>query len=195
MVMHTKVYTTALTILTGIVLLTGLPTQVHAATLEAGTAASMTVDERIVAKTDTRVTKLTSYLEARNSPLTPYAGFFISEADRLGLDWKLVVAISGVESTFGRFIPANSFNGWGWGIFTGKQDGIHFSSWADGITTVSEGLRYNYVNKGAVSVEQMGRIYAASPTWASKVRFFMNQIDQWEEKTTSTDSTLSMLTL
>ena len=102
---------------------------------------------------------------------------FVAEADRLGLDWKLVAAIAGVESTFGHRVPRNSYNAWGWGIFTGKQDGIHFATWADGITTVSEGLKNRYVNRGAKTIEQIGRIYAASPTWSRKVNFFLAKIE------------------
>ncbi|MEK7074038.1 MAG: hypothetical protein AAB960_01775 [Patescibacteria group bacterium] len=129
---------------------------------------------------DERVVRLKIYLETHNSPLADSAGHFVSEADRLGLDWKLVAAIAGVESTFGKHIPANSYNGWGWGVFTGMSDGIHFVSWNDGITKVSEGLRYRYVDKGAGSVEQIGRIYAASPVWSAKVQFFLQKIEKFE---------------
>jgi hypothetical protein len=128
---------------------------------------------------DARVAKLRAYLETHASPLADEAEHFVAEADRLGLDWKLVAAIAGVESTFGKFIPRNSYNGWGWGIFTGASDGIHFKDWRDGITTVSEGLRYRYIDKGATSIEQIGRIYAASPAWSTKVRFFLTQIEDY----------------
>lgn len=128
---------------------------------------------------DPRITKLQNYLEMHASPLADEAGHFVTEADRLGLDWKLVAAIAGVESTFGKHVPRNSYNGWGWGIFTGASDGIHFASWKDGITTVSEGLKYKYIDKGATSVEQIGRIYAASPAWSYKVRFFLEKIEDY----------------
>ena len=128
---------------------------------------------------DSRVTKLKLYLETHDSPLADEAEHFVTEADRLGLNWKLVAAISGVESTFGKHIPRNSYNGWGWAIFTGQSDGRHFADWKDGITVVSEGLRYKYIDRGAVTIEQIGRIYAASPTWSQKVRFFLSKIDDY----------------
>ena len=115
-----------------------------------------------------------------NSPLVEESGHFIAEADRLGLDWKLVAAIAGTESTFGKRVPSGSYNAWGWGIPTGAQSGIAFNSWKKGITTVSEGLKYRYVNRGAVSVEQIGRIYAASPRWAGNVRFFLHAIETFD---------------
>jgi hypothetical protein len=137
-------------------------------------AATMAMRE---ATADSRVLQLRSFLSSFNSPMTGEAEHFVSEADRLGLDWRLVAAIAGVESTFGKHVPAGSFNGWGWGIPTGAQSGIAFSDWKAGITTVSEGLRKNYVDRGAVTVEQIGRIYAASPRWAGNVRFFLAKID------------------
>ncbi|MEK7576986.1 MAG: hypothetical protein AAB492_00015 [Patescibacteria group bacterium] len=133
-------------------------------------------------KADTRIEQLKAYFNSHNSPLSDEAAFFVSEADRLNLDWKLVAAIAGTESTFGKRIPANSYNAWGWAIYTGMQDGKHFSSWKDGITTVSEGLKYKYIDKGAITIEQIGRIYAASPRWATNVHFFLNAIDGFAPK-------------
>lgn len=134
----------------------------------------------IVDVPDPRVVKLEAYLDSHNSPLVGEASHFVGEADRLGLDWKLVAAISGVESTFGKHVPRNSYNGWGWAIFTGQSDGRHFASWTEGITVVSEGLKYRYIDRGATSIEQIGRIYAASPAWSSKVRFFLQKIEDFE---------------
>lgn len=129
---------------------------------------------------DNRVTKLKAYLELHNSPMSADAEHFITEADRLKMDWKLVAAIAGVESTFGKHVPANSYNGWGWAIFTGQKDGRHFDGWKDGITVVSEGLRYNYMDKGLITIEQMGMRYAASPTWSVKVRYFLQKIEDFD---------------
>lgn len=134
---------------------------------------------------DDRAMRLKAYLASHNSPLTDHAEHFVSEADRLNLDWKLVAAIAGTESTFGKRIPTNSYNGWGWGVFTGQQTGINFDGWEDGITQVSEGLKYNYVDKGAKTIDQMGRKYAASPVWAAHVKFFMEKIEDFTPKKAS----------
>lgn len=167
-----------------IALFLGVASPVYAVELatEAGASARPTYTQVSV---DDRPARLRAYLTSHNSPLVDSAEHFVSEADRLNLDWKLVAAIAGVESTFGKHIPPYSYNGWGWGVFTGQQDGIHFTSWNDGITEVSEGLRYNYVDRGAVTVEQMGRIYAASPVWAQNVNFFLNAIENFSPKRAS----------
>jgi len=127
---------------------------------------------------DARVKVLQDYLNQYNSPLVPLAPVFVKYADQYDLDWKMVAAISGVESTFGQQIPYGSYNGWGWGIYGTNM--IYFSSWEDGIKTVSQGLRENYLNKwGATNVYEIGRFYAASPTWAQRVDYFMGKISDF----------------
>lgn len=130
-----------------------------------------------VPQRDSRVIRLESYLRIKNPELAGKAAFFVEQADNFGLDWKLVAAISGVESTFCRFIPQGSYNCWGWGIPTGTSSGIGFSSFEDGIAAVSEGIRTKYLNKGLLNVEDIGSVYAASPHWSGKVRYFINDIE------------------
>ncbi|MBI4066574.1 glucosaminidase domain-containing protein [Candidatus Gottesmanbacteria bacterium] len=155
---------------------------------EVGAAAQLAVGQIL---RDERIDLLRAYLTAHNSPLAGESVHFVAEADRLGLDWKLVTAIAGTESTFGKHTPPGSYNAWGWGIPTGTQSGIAFASWKQGITTVSEGLKNRYVDRGAVTIEQIGRIYAASPRWAGNVRFFLNAIDTF----TPADPSLLAVTL
>ena len=129
------------------------------------------------ASTDIRVTCLRDFLASYGSPLADQAKTFVAEADKNNLDWKLVPAIAGVESTFGKEIPANSYNAWGWGVFTGAQDGVHFSSWADGIAQVTNGLKTHYFVNGAKSVDDIGWTYAANGnSWSAHVHYFLDQI-------------------
>ena len=170
---------TACIVITFLVLLASMVASPHAAfarEIEAGSAARLTFGQ---IQRDERIDTLRAYLLKHNSPLTDEASHFIAEADRLGLDWKLVAAIAGTESTFGIHVPAGSYNAWGWGIPTGAQSGIAFGSWRQGIPTVSEGLKERYINRGATSIEKIGRIYAASPRWAGNVRFFLNRIEEF----------------
>lgn len=140
---------------------------------------------------DSRVKILKSFLEKYDSPLTGFATEFVENADRYNLDWRLVAAISGLESTFGKFIPYNSYNGWGWGVY--GDNVIRFSSWNDGIQTVSKGLRENYIDKwGAENIYQIGRLYAASPTWASRVSYLMNKIQEYALSSSKDSLSLSL---
>ncbi len=140
---------------------------------------------------DNRAKFLRGFLEKYSSPLTLYADTFIKNANDYRLDWRLVAAISGVESTFGKHIPYNSYNGWGWGVYGNNV--IYFSSWEEGIETVSEGLRINYMNKWkATNVYEIGRIYAADPTWARKVDYFMQKITEFQYQNLTNDLSISL---
>ncbi|OGH18682.1 MAG: hypothetical protein A3C22_00715 [Candidatus Levybacteria bacterium RIFCSPHIGHO2_02_FULL_37_10] len=150
---------------------------VFAAENSAGSSAGLLTP--IAKISDSRIKSLGEFLQKYNSPLSPFASDFVEIADKYELDWKLVAAISGVESTFGQQIPYNSFNGWGWGIY--GDNIIRFSSWNEGIETVSEGLRTQYIDKwGTEDVYEIGRFYAASPTWAQRVVYFMNLIEKYQ---------------
>ncbi len=150
---------------------------------EAGQAAVLAFHQ-VDAQPDERIERLQLFLASYNSPLADEAKTFIEEADANNLDWKLVAAIAGVESTFGKQIPPGSYNGWGWGIPTGAQSGIGFTNWAEGIATVSQGLRKNYLDRGATNIYEIGAIYAANGTsWGNHVRFFIDKIDSFQPTT------------
>lgn len=141
-------------------------------------SASMAALQTQQTHNDNRVQLLRGYLERYNSPLAPYANVFVEKADKYNIDWRLVVAISGVESGFGQALPANSYNGWGYGIYDGHVR--YFTSWDDAIDTVSKAIRQDYMDRWeAYNVYQIGSIYAADPAWAYKVSGYMNSIDQY----------------
>jgi len=122
---------------------------------------------------DYRTLKLKIFFKKYNSPLTPYAKYFVYWADVYNIDWRLIPAISGVESTFGKRIPKNSFNAYGW-----ANGEYRFSSWEDSIEHVTKTLRLKYKDKGAVTIKSIARRYAPpSSTWGGKVEFFMSKID------------------
>lgn len=127
-------------------------------------------------KLDKRAEILAKYLAKFDSPLQNHAQDFVDAANKYNLDWKLVASIAGVESTFGKAIPGG-YNGWGWGVY-GTQ-AIYFNSWTDGIFTVSKGLRENYLDKGLTDPFSINKVYAASPTWGSKVTYFMQDLDKF----------------
>jgi len=132
-------------------------------------------------KDDPRVKILEEFLKQYDSPLVPHAATFVREADKYRLDYRLVAAISGLESTFGHYIPYNSYNAWGWGVYGNNV--INFTSYDEAIETISKELRHRYMNRwGATTVLEIGRFYASSPTWASRVVYFMEKIREFEVK-------------
>ncbi len=144
----------------------------NAATQEAGSSAVLRSKVVTEVGFDYREHVLRKFLAKNNSPLTPYSLEFIKMADYYNLDWRMVPAISGVESTFGKRIPKNSYNAYGWA--GGKYA---FKSWPNSIQVVSMTLKTKYINKGATSVSKIAHIYAPpSTTWAHNVKFFVNKI-------------------
>ena len=129
--------------------------------------------------TEHKMRVLEAFLEKYDSPLAPSAKSFVNSAETHDLDFRLVAAISGVESTFGKQCPTNSYNCWGWGIYGDNM--IYFKSYNEAIETISKGIRERYINQWkAETVYDIGRYYAASPTWAIRVDYFMNQIAAFE---------------
>ncbi len=122
---------------------------------------------------DFRVENLRKFFQKYNSPLASYAEEFVIYADENSLDYRLVPAITGVESTFGKRIPQGSYNAYGWA--NGEYE---FESWEDSIRHVSEVLKTSYIDRGVSSINQIARVYAPpSTTWGRNVTFFVRKID------------------
>lgn len=143
-------------------------------------------------KLDKEAQILAAYLAKYNSPLQHHSQDFVDAAKEYGLDWKLVVSIAGVESTFGKHIPGG-FNGWGWGVY-GSQ-AIYFSSWRNGIYTVSKGLKEDYISRGLLDPYAMNRRYAASPSWGAKVSYFMADLEKFAQEFENKDINLAQIPL
>lgn len=142
-------------------------------------------------ESDYRVRVLRGFLTQYNSPLAEHAQTFVESADTYNLDWRLVAAISGVESTFGKEIPYNSYNAWGWGIY--GENTLRFTSFGDGIETISKGLREQYIDTWkADTVYEIGSFYAASPTWAQRVEYFMEKMHEFELRNPSLALSLAL---
>lgn len=143
---------------------------------ENSTSSNDASDEIISRKLDKEAQILQKYLAKFNSPMQDHAQDFIDAAKLYNLDWKMLPAIAGVESTFGKHIPGG-YNAYGWGVY--GTNVIYFESWTDGIYTVAKGLREGYLNKGLMEPYAINRVYAASPTWGKNVTYFMNDLEKF----------------
>jgi len=116
-----------------------------------------------------KIEQVRIYLSKRNSPLAEYADVLVTSAYKYGIDYRLVAAISVIESGGGKncFKP---YNAWGWG-------GMTFESWNNGIDTVSKGLG-KYYARGATTPALIAPAYCPpnAVKWASNVQYVMNQI-------------------
>lgn len=130
-------------------------------------------NQSIQEEIDIRPLILQKYLGKHNSPLANYSRELVYFADLYEVDWRLVAAISGVESTFGKNFPKNSFNAYGWA--NGKYQ---FNSWEESIEIVTKTLREKYYDMGATNIKKISSRYAPpSKSWSWKVKYFMNEID------------------
>lgn len=126
---------------------------------------------------DARVEIIRQYLAKYRSPLEPYAQKIVDEAEKNGLDFRLLVAIAQQESNLCKKIPGNSHNCWGWGVHS--RGTLRFESYEQGIETVSKGLKEDYFDKGYTTPEEiMAKYTPSSPgTWATGVNQFLSEME------------------
>lgn len=127
-------------------------------------------------------------LSERSSPLESEVDAFMDACITHDIDCYLLPSIAGLESSFGKFTHPDSHNPFGWG-----GGHIMFDSWSEGFQKVALGLKKNYIGRGATTIEEMGPIYAASPTWAVRVRAIHNQFVALEKEKREKMSMISLI--
>lgn len=131
----------------------------------------------IVLETNRKRKAVLRVLKKYESPMASSVDSFIKTCRDYKINCYLLPSIAGLESRFGRYIYPNSYNPFGWG-----GGYIVFENWDSAIETVGRGLGQRYVARGATTVDQIGRIYAESPTWAVRVKSIMNEFESEEQK-------------
>lgn len=126
---------------------------------------------------DARPEIIRQYLAAFYSPLEPYSQTLVDASDINGLDYRLLTAIAQQESNLCRLIPPGSHNCWGWGIHS--EGTLYFDSFEEGIFTVSQGLKEEYLDKGYTSPEEIMSKYTplSKGSWAYGVNKFMSELE------------------
>lgn len=127
--------------------------------------------------------QIDAFLAAHDSPMTGAGATFVAEGRAHGVDPAFLVAITGAETSFGRFLYSqggdqctfNAFN-WFYGPTWPQSD---FSSFNEAIARVAEGLAGPmYYGSGLVSVEAIGPRYCPDGTaaWIANVTAFLTQL-------------------
>jgi hypothetical protein len=118
---------------------------------------------------DPRSARLEAFFKAYDCPTPLHVEEYLRAADSHALDYRLLPAISLVESTCGAFQHRN--NRWGW---DSVQSG--FASVPDGIDYVTEQLAENPKYKGK-SVKEKLFTYNPFPQYVRQVERLMHQIE------------------
>lgn len=123
---------------------------------------------------DVRIEMVKQFFEKYKSPLEPFAKTVIENADKYGLDYRLLPAIAMQESNLCQKIIADSYNCWGFGIYGKKV--TRFESYPEAIDTVSKTIADNYIAGGLDTPQEIMKKYTPSNdgSWADSVSHFMN---------------------
>lgn len=141
--------------------------QVLSATIEAG---------------DSRALLVESFLRRHNSPMAPFAGIIVEEADRFNIDYRLVPAIAMCESNAGKRMPKkDEYNAYGIAVYTGQVHGKAFTSWQHSIAWVSQYIKERYHDMGLKDLKDMGAKWAppsvnTGHSWSKCVQSFSDEI-------------------
>jgi hypothetical protein len=121
---------------------------------------------------DYRKLRLYHFLKEKDSPLKTHTDDFIHAADVWDIDWRLLPAITGLESAYGTRLVPNSYNGYGWagGYF-------YFEGWDQSIFYVSRKLKNKYYQQGLNTPYKIGSVYAPpNPHWGGLIASIMTEI-------------------
>jgi len=171
-----------ITVLLFLIVLLIIPKTISASSIAGQSATLQVAEEAKELRIDMYVERtvqravIRELLASYNSPLADETDAFMSACISYDIDCYLLPSIAGLESSFGKFTHPESQNPFGWGGGL-----IMFDSWSEGFDTVAKGLKNNYIGRGAETIEEMGPIYAASPTWAVRVRSIHSKFVRLEE--------------
>lgn len=141
------------------------------------TAEARLIDAQIKKSREERIEALEKFFTELKSPLKASSETFVDVADKYNLDYRLLPAISCMESTCGKFLIEGSYNPFGWGIY--GRNAIYFKSYDEAIETVAQGIKDNYLSKGLNTPEKIAPVYTPPNyvNWRNGVNYFISRID------------------
>jgi hypothetical protein len=134
-------------------------------------------DAALQKEREEKAAKIDAYFAQYNMPLEGYGMKMVLEAEKHGLDWRLIPAIAVRESTGGKFACKNNPFGWG-------SCKIGFKSYNEAIEVVSTNLSgdnpstaHHYDGKSVRGILETYNPPSVVPTYAGEVIAIMNKIE------------------
>jgi hypothetical protein len=131
---------------------------------------------------DSRILLVEEFLRKHKSPMTSFAKDIVAEADRFGIDFRMLPAIAMCESGAGKRMPKkDEYNAFGIAVYTGQLHGKAFDSWPHAIAWVSQYVRERYYDRGHTNLYDIGAIWAPPSvekgySWTNCVQSFQDDI-------------------
>jgi hypothetical protein len=135
----------------------------------AGSAYSNTIGDRLSAVQDPRQGRLEAFFQSFGCPAPHHVEEYVGAADRFDIDYRLLPAISVLESTCGIYQRLN--NRWGW---DSARKG--FASFGAGLEYIARQLAQGVYYRGKTLDEKV-HMYNPKPEYAVLVKKLMRKID------------------
>lgn len=108
-----------------------------------------------------------------NSPMAGYGELIVRRSEECGGDYKIITAIAGNESGFGR-IPYKLYNPFGY------LDGVQYSGWEEAIYVITCKISERFIKPCNGDLVCIVRTYGGSDTdkekWVRNIRWFISQL-------------------
>ncbi len=129
---------------------------------------------------DSRAQIIDKALDKYKCPMSGQGETIVKYGDKYGVDPYLIYAIAQQESNCGKKIPKNSYNPFGYAVYTGQEKGAEFNSWEHAIEMEAQ-LLASYHAKGLIEPCQIMLRYTPSSfgkgsPWCKSVNYFINEI-------------------
>lgn len=126
---------------------------------------------------DGRVANLRAFFRRHNSVLYDNAEEIVKVSDKYKFDYRLLPAIAMQESNLCKYIPDDSHNSWGWGIYGSTV--TKFDSFDEAIEAVGKGIKKDYIDKGLLTASTIMQKYTPSSngSWANGVNTFLRILE------------------
>ncbi len=120
-----------------------------------------------------KIQKVEDIFAKYNSPMKGYGYIIVEQAEACGGDYKILVAIAGNESGFGR-VPYKLYNPFGY------LDGRQYSGWEESLSYISCQISKRFIKPCNGDLNCIVRTYAGpqddKERWVKNITYFINKI-------------------